>query len=334
MKNICKSLKMSIVISFITLITTFFSCYFYVNNPGYWSSLIFTLSSGTFASALVTLLLNISSYYVLKRQTLEKIYDIVFVFISKLNNLRYLHSEFSESDLVQYFNEVSGNKWKERYNELNPEDKIAIDKTYFNLLIKTYRTLNIDFVENLKKEGFNDNSIDEIIKDQVLKQIDKFDDEFEKCVDSYILFSQTSLRDFMLILGDVEFILKKSKYKEIYEEFYLPMKNLLNDIRYEVEHFNLYRSGEGNKSIVLEKIFLLQKQVFLKEYVSVDSKDSLFIWNKFSDDIEVKLEKFRSYIYKIKPEKIDKIPIFVISNLKRPRMKKTQSTKNIDRSSL
>ena len=77
MKNICKSLKMSIVISLITLIITFFSCYFYVNNPGYWNTLIFTLSSGAFASALVTLLLNISSYYVQKRQTLEKIYEVI-----------------------------------------------------------------------------------------------------------------------------------------------------------------------------------------------------------------------------------------------------------------
>jgi len=137
------------------------------------------------------------------------------------------------------------------------------------------------------------------------------------------------------ILVSVFLYMYNSNEKNIvYEDFYLPMKNLLNDIRYEVEHFNLYRSGVGNKSVVLEKIFLLQKQVFLKEYVSDDSKDSLFIWNKFSDDIEVKLEKFRSYIYKIKPEEIDKIPIFVISNLKRPKMKKTQSTKNIDRSSL
>lgn len=326
MKNSCKSLRMSIVICCITLIITLFSCYFYVNSPDYCSTFIFTLSSGAFASAFVTLLLNISSYFVLKRQTLEKIYDIVCFFISNINNLRYLYSIFSEDGLVQYFNEKENNKWKERYNEIDPENKMVLDKKGFNFLKQSYITLNTDFIEKLKEEGLNDNSIDDIISDEVLNKVDKFDEEFERCIDSYILFSQMSLKDFMLILGDVEFIFSKSKYNEIYEDFYSPMKNLLNDIRYEVEHFNLYRNGNGRKSVVLEKIFSLQKKVFLKEDVCDGDKEALFIWNKFSDDIELRLEKFRSYIYKIEPEEIDRVPIFVISSLNSSKVKKTQTT--------
>ena len=51
---------------------------------------------------------------------------------------------------------------------------MVLDKKGFNFLKQSYITLNTDFIEKLKEEGLNDNSIDDIISDEVLNKVDKF----------------------------------------------------------------------------------------------------------------------------------------------------------------
>ena len=75
MKTKCKTLKLSILISSVSLIL--FSIFFFMNkcNENTWYEYIYNISLGLFGSSFVVFLVSITEYRVSKTQLLEKIWN-------------------------------------------------------------------------------------------------------------------------------------------------------------------------------------------------------------------------------------------------------------------
>jgi hypothetical protein len=107
----------------------------------------------------------------------------------------------------------------------------------------------------------------------------------------------------------MEFFKSKIGYPKAYD-LYKEISELKKNIQVEVPHFNYYKSGEGNKAVVLEKILELQKLIFRVEEKNNEKFAVTIIYNDFNDRMHKKLEEFRAeIIYNVEPEVMENIPI-------------------------
>ena len=85
---------------------------------------------------------------------------------------------------------------------------------------------------------------------------------------------------------------------------YQPIYDILNEIREQTYHMQLYNDGKGNQIVVLEKIIELQSKIFKLEEVDRDNVTYVNIYNKFDDKMQLNSENFRAKIYDVKPEEV------------------------------
>ncbi|MCI8548573.1 MAG: hypothetical protein HFJ38_06790 [Bacilli bacterium] len=170
MKTKCKTLKLSICISVISLII--FSIFFFLNNycVNIWYEYIYNISLGLFGSSFVVFLISITEYRVAKTQLLEKIWNESRILNNNLHKIRPIHSRVNDKLLINYINE-----WLFRQTE---EDKIlfgdkhvAYDKLY-EYFLKNHK----NEIKNMSKKDTKDyiNSLIENERKKVLESIRRF----------------------------------------------------------------------------------------------------------------------------------------------------------------
>lgn len=311
MKTKCKTLRLSIIISIISLII--FSLFFFLNNysGNIWSEYIYNISLGLFGSSFVVFLISITEYRVAKTQLLEKIWNESRILNNHLHKIRPIYSRVNDKLLVDYINE-----WLFRQTE---KDKIlfgdkheAYDKLY-EYFLKSHKN-EIKNMSKKETKGYI-NSLIESERKKVLEDL-------EKIIDQYLNLNNYSFLEINNLLGDVQFFTGKKQYLKLHQDIYEPLRNMYNELKECVcYHFDLYRKGEANRPDVLLSILLEhQKKLFRIEKKNEKDCEWDIIYANFCDDMDDKIEEFRAKtIYHCDEEKINHHPvssIFYNKNIK------------------
>lgn len=304
MKANCKALKLSLAISISLLCIILFLLYFVLNYECKLLNIIFNIIVGIFGSSIVALFMAIPAYTVSKRQLLERYYQETKKLIESIARINYLFNELDDDLVVSYVNELEKKKKYEEYNRLS--DKKIKDKydENRNKLIKIYLKNHKNLYDDNYKNLLNDYAGKCV--DSSIKKMRKAANEI---CNQYIDASKESAINLNFMLGDLCFFTGDKPYKKIYDNMFLPIYNILNDIKMESYHFELFLSNEGKESIALLKIFELQNKIFSLEISETKDYKKYIINNKFYNQMIMNLEEFRADMYCIKQEKIILTPV-------------------------
>ena len=297
MKANCKALKISIVISsifFALIIASIPLTLIYDNKI---LEVFLNIFIGLFGSGCVSLLLAIPAYNVSKRQLLEKYWQETRRLTEKFSNIQFLFNEYSKDVVVSYINELKNKKWKEEFNKISKDKIIVEDGKYKNALIKEYISNHPEIAKEISKE-----SLKIYASGRVDKDIEKLRNKAKEIYIQYINISKESTTELNFMLGDIKFFSGKKPFTKIHNNTYKPLHEMLNKIKVECYHFQLFLDGEGNEAEALEKIFDLQKELFDVEIKEYDDYKSYIINNKFLNKMLINLENFRADMYGIEPE--------------------------------
>ena len=297
MKANCKALKVSIIISSIFLILIIFFTPLVLIYENKLLEVLLNIFIGLFGSGCVALLLAIPAYNVSKRQLLEKYWQETRRLIEKFSNLQFLFNEYSDDVIVSYVNELKNKKWKEEFNKISKDKIVVEDKKYKDILIKEYINNHPELVKKVSK-----GSIQIYASECVDTHIEKLRNKAKEIYEQYINISKESTIELSFMLGDMQFFSGKNPYIKIHNNTYQLLLEMLNKIKEECYHFQLFLDGEGNEAVVLEKLLELQKEVFDVEIKESDDYKSYIINNKFLNKMLINLEELRADMYGVEPE--------------------------------
>lgn len=301
MKTKCKTLKLSISISIISLII--FTIFFFLNKNilNVYFEYIYNIALGLFGSAFVVFLITITEYRVAKTQLLEKIWNESRNLNKQLYKIEPIHSNIDEKLLSNYINE-----WLFMQNEtaklLHKNKHQAYDEIYNYLLEYYKKEINNMSEDNIK--AYIDSIIENERKD-ILKNL-------EKVIDQYLNLNNYSFYEFNNLLGDVSFFTGRKQYLKIYKDIYEPLSNMYEDLQTDIcYHLQLYRKSETNRlDIILTIILENQSKLFRTEKKKEKECEWNIIYADFCDNMDDKIEEFRANtIYKCEEEKIKHCPI-------------------------
>lgn len=304
MKTKCRTLKVSLNISFISL--CLFTMFFFLDSSSgnVWYKYFYNISLGLFGSSFVVLLITIPEYRVAKIQLLERIWNESRILNIQLHKIRPLHSYVDSKILVNYIHEWSIKQDGEIGRFFNGKHD-AYDKIY-NYTLKFYK----ETIKKIKKEDIKE-YVDSLInteREKILKQL-------EKTVDQYINLDNYSFQEFNNLLGEVQFFKGTSELVNLYNNIYNPLRNMYNDLKgYICYHCSLYRNGESNNaSALLEIIFKNQAKLFKMEKKSDAECEWDIFFSYFCDNMDDRIEEFRAKtIYQCEEQKNTHEPIEAI----------------------
>lgn len=301
MKTKCKTLKLSITISIISLIT--FSIFFFLNQyyENMWFDYAYNVSLGLFGSSFVVFLISIAEYRVAKIQLLERIWNESRNLNIQLYKIKPLHSKIDDKILTDYINE-----WLFRQDEKGKKifgDKHEAYDGIYNFLLDYHKKE----IEKMSKKGIKD-YIDSLIESERKKVLE----DLEKIIDQYLNLNKYSFIEMNNLLGDVQFFTGKKQYLQLHQNIYEPLHRMYNELKESIcYHFQLYRNGEANRPDVLLSILLEhQEKLFRIEKKYEENCEWNIIYADFCDKMDDNIEEFRAKtIYQCKEEKINHHPI-------------------------
>lgn len=304
MKANCKVLKVSLVLSISLFIIILSLLYFVLNYDCKLLNIIFNIVVGLFGSSFVALFMAIPAYTVSKRQLLEKFFQEAKRLIESIAMINYLFNEFNDDLVVSYVNEFEKKKEYEEYNKISDEkinDEYDEDR---NKLIKEYLKKHKNLLDAEHEDTVNDYA-----GKCVDSSIDKIRKNAKRIYNNYIDISKESTINLNFMLGDLHFLTGKKPYNKIYNNIYLPLFNMLNDIKMDSCHFELLSKKEIKESTALLILFKLQNKIFSVDVKETKNYKNYIIYNKFYNQMIMSLEEFRADMYGIKQEKIILTPV-------------------------
>lgn len=261
---------------------------------------VMTISSGIFTGAFVTLLISIKEYLHERKKALERLY---FAANDILNAYMKLWPFFTDEPLAlvaECLGEIDANNF---YEETNKEllDKIpSIDTEYLlpcsYVAKKKYKFL---LLSKMKKEDILEQktliNLDKELDRQYSYNTKKYIMHLEHCIDSFLELESVSCREMTIIMGDLDFIFSnKTIRSKIYKELYSIVLNTVNEVKGNLHHFKLYKSGKGDsKQQQCHIIERLQNKLFCE--------DDHFIYYDFCYRIDTEM----TYLLKVANGKKD-----------------------------
>ena len=270
MKANCRALKLAIKICIITFVLIgIFTVLVLLNAKCKLLEILLNIFIGLFGSGCIALLLAIPAYKVCKTQLINKYLQEATRITMKISNIKFLFSEYTSDTIVSYVNELKSRVWKEEFKKISKESVFFEDEKY---------------KEELKKEFISHRpTLEEKISSLGLQQ-----------------YAEESVNK------DIEKLRKDAK--KIYETYKL-LSDVLNKIKEESYHFELYLAGEGNEAVSLEKLFDIQREIFEVETRETGEYKNYVINNRILNIMLVKLEKIRADIFNVAEEKITLYPV-------------------------
>ena len=252
MESKAKAVRVSIIL---TALSIFFTVLTYNR-----SELLFTIFSGLFASTVVTMIIYVTEYSVVKKQCLERYWIAANEEVQLISNIKIFTYDNDTSELQ-----------KRLMDCFNDDQKIL--------------WLHADF------DGKIDPDIAEVKKNaiEVMKS-------YITVADHRLSDLENAYGDIFFVLPYPG----NQKRKWIYENIHKPLRDLHNEIVGECYHFKSYLNGEQhNLAVMIDKILKLQKKIFRTEYKKNDIDGSgkfLFqnYYNEVADHFSNILEDFRS----------------------------------------
>lgn len=224
--------------------------------------LLFTIFSGLFASTVVTLIIYLTEYKVVKKQCLEKYWYAANEEVQLISAIKIFSYEGNVEELQQKLMKYFMDDEKYQWLHAGFDGKVETPE---------YK----EFAE-VKKNAIS-----------VMK--------------SYITVSDHRFSDLENAYGDIYFLVPvfgKQKKKWIYDNIHTPLRDLHNEIVGECFHFRSYLNEEQhNLAIMIDKILELQEKIFRVEYKNNGPRNNYLSRNYYNDKADHFsniLEDFRS----------------------------------------
>lgn len=246
------------------------------------------ISSGTFTSALVTLLIGISEYRVERQVALEDFCDANIRYIADLYNLEYLRFDIPTELLQKYYAEISeipftGNK-KRYTHEYESQKKI---KDYL-----WHRE-----PESVKEFYCTPSAKMVFLKEKFDKVINEYDNQIDVIMKQYILLAEKMNRqELNKTISRIDFLFGNSKYRKdfIHKRIYAKQTELLGKIKNISYHFRTYyESTNGNKPVMIEFIVDMQNYLFSTR----QHNQYLHVYMQYLFDMHCELHQLTKLIY-------------------------------------
>ena len=248
-----------------------------------WKNFFIVISSGTFTSSIVTLLISIAEYRVEREAALEDYIESTINFCADFYNMKYFNFEIPKELLQAYYAELWG----------KPLESVLGNKNHGYIYNGEYIVIDSDAVTQIKewiwkntlnkevrKEFQNPSTKREYLYEEFTRAIQKYDEEIDAVMKQYInLSNKVNCRKLTSSIGKIDFLLGNKYRKEVlYKKMYSRNREIvakINDVSY---HFREYqKASEGNKPVMLHFIQDIQDYIF-----SVEEKErAKVVYNQY-----------------------------------------------------
>lgn len=258
-----------------------------------WKNFWVVISSGTFASSIVTLLISVSEYRVEKRIALEKYAEANIHFCADFYNMQYLNIRVPMKLLQGYYAE----QWQpKRINKHqgNDKDDGQSATTESEAKIKAWIWDNTN--DDAKEMFDTDEKRKEYLDSDFKHMIQKYDEEIDAVMKQYITLSdKVNKRELNTTIGEVDFLFGNKYRKEVlYKRMYVKNTETINKIKEVAYYFKEYYSAEnGNKPLVLRFIHQIQEYMFSLE----ENAEWCIVHNQYLFEMNCEIDNLLRKLY-------------------------------------
>ncbi len=274
-----------------------------------WKNFWVVISSGTFASSIVTLLISVSEYRVEKRMALEKYVEANIHFCVDFYNMQYLNIRVPMELLQGYYAEQWYPKRINRHQEHDIDGQSANSDNEAKIKAWIWKNTN----DNTKEMFNTDEKRKEYLDSDFKHLIQKYEDEIDAVMKQYIVLSdKLNKRELNATIGEIDFLFGNKYRKEIlYKKMYARNAETINKIKEVAYHFKEYYSAEeGNKPVMLRFIYQIQEYLFSLE----ESAEWCIVYNQYLFEMNCEIDNLLRKLYGKKGyhDKPPKIQDFIV----------------------
>lgn len=245
-------------------------------------SIIYDLSLACFGSALLGMIVSLTTYYAVRREAMEMFWNESLLLVAQIRKIN--HIQFDEP--IEIIKECLSDEYG--YNIFESKKYEGINK------LKNW--IEENRIPNDGKEDY-----DVSIEKYCHSIIHNYKNELVLCAKIYLDISKLDIRSLNNAYGNMDFLFGNKYRNKTYNEIYKEIYNIREACREEALNFKLLSEERGNICVCLEKIIKLNKKVF-----SINGEK---VFNSLADRIDENLEVFRSKMYFEKPSEFKPCPV-------------------------
>ena len=175
-----------------------------------------TIFSGVFTGAILTLLLSIVDYFYERTKALEEVYYATEELQKSLNKIKFFLPDEPWKLIREYLIEIERNKSTERYNReidekvarvLNTEELgeklLGLKRSKSYEAEGKFNEYLWEILTDAERQNYNR---DEYLKEERTKKIEKYTEQIETVLKSYLLVNSLSTNALSMAYGKLDFI--------------------------------------------------------------------------------------------------------------------------------
>lgn len=257
----------------------------------------YDIAMAVFGSALLGFIMSLIEYIVERRNAMECFWQEARTVLLNLRKVKYINIDAPLDLIHDCFQEEWDNEFS-RMLDLTAKDDAK------DALISW-------FEENIPISWSEDDDINAELEKMYEGQMQKYRDEYMKCIDSYIEASKIDLGKLGNAYGNLDFIFGNKQVRtKVYSDIYEKIRNIRNQMLSESYHFSLLKDKKGNFPACAKKADVICHVVFDVQQKIEDGSEPKVVYQKAFDDIDSALEDFRLKIYRnATPEYPERIPV-------------------------
>lgn len=278
-----------------------------------WKGYAITISSGIFTSAFVTFLIARGDYLYERRKSLENMYLESEELQRAFAKIKFIFPDEPKKLVRDLLGEIDGNERHEEQNKnlqeqlKNIKDPNKVKEIHDTFYLQDKHDAEIKFKEYLWEHTKDDikeiittpESKEEYLDKECKKKIEKYSQELDDVMKSYITFKDVRTKEVTAAYGGLDFVFaNKSIRQHIFEKLYEKQTKQVNKIKNRIYYFESYFAGNGaNKALLFDWVWELQS--------SLVSEDENAYYRQYLYDVDSEIVQVLIYTYgKVNPEEI------------------------------
>lgn len=269
------------------------------------NSIFYDISLAVFGSAMLGFIMSLIEYFTQRQVAMEAFWYEALMALNVLRKYKPINVDAPTSLIESCFQEEWFNDQASKFNgKLENKHMMALVDWYAN---NHEQTIMLDEGEIYKEELIN----------RYKNQMEKYKQEYQKCIDSCMLVGQMDINPLMNAYGNLDFICNNRSIRQLaYEKIYKAIRKFY-ELSYEnLYHFIILQEGKGSFPACAQIAREICQRVFTEEIIEHNEIQFRNVYQKWFDDIDEELEKFRCHIY-FKPQenKPHRTPIFSTTDI-------------------
>jgi len=265
------------------------------------ASLAYNISLAIFGSAVLGFIISLIEYFDIRRSVLEEFYLEALKINGLIHEAGYFYTDEPIEFVLDCIVEELNNSYNIKFYMETKHD--ARDKW-----INEYHRMH-----SLELQNCSDSN--DLCMAIYKSTLNDYNEELEKCFDSYIDITNLPLASFDNAYGKINFIFGNKKFRMwIYQTIYTPIHNINRSAQEIVLQINRHRNGKGNKAFCAKMLHELNMNWFSIITKQYECGSVTEIYNNYSDLLDEKTQELWGKIYHKEPVNMQRYPIIKITN--------------------